>query len=95
MSAGKEEIPKLTRAQAIRYTRMRNIQEEEVRLQARIRELTKMRRSLSEELTGYFEGRETMRLPGKVILRRKEIIVPAAVIERNGYSYIKWEEIAE
>lgn len=89
-------IPKLTRTKVQRWVRLKDLNEEVSKLKARIKALDKERDDLQAELIASFDEAdvEQMRLNARTILTRKEITVDPATIERKGYSYSLWEEVA-
>lgn len=85
----------LSRSDRSKYIRIKSLAEEEAKLKARARELAEERRKLAGQLAKSFGNRDRLRIRRGLVLVRKVVEVPAAVIERAAYSYLRWEEVSE
>jgi hypothetical protein len=88
-----QQLPKLTRSQIRKYKRMRAVCRQISRLNARLEILGEEKDELSEFLESVFGDDNLRRISARLLLRRKEVKVPEALIKRKGYRYAKWTEI--
>lgn len=83
----------ITKEKLLVYEKYKAIAMELSLVSARAKELEKAKKEQQEELEKLFRDKTVRRLSPNVLLEKKVITVPEAVVTRKGYSYSTYKEI--